>query len=216
MNTRGLATRPAPVKRHPYVDFGMEPVGDQPVIETFRLLALQVRNSIDALSRPSVMVMSARPADGRSLVASSLASAITPHVGPVLIVDADVVGAGLASNNSATPWPEDGLVIHPDGDGASLMPAVYRYRVDTRRQSQLQIVDQVRGVLDLAQSRGVFAIVDTPACLVSSLAFSVIDLVGGILYVARRRFEDPSVHQEIRSQLDRLGATVLGVVFNEM
>jgi hypothetical protein len=40
-------------------------------------------------------------------------------------------------------------------------------------------------------------------------------MTGGVLYVAKRRKRGSVPHRDIRVQLELVGATVVGVVFNE-
>ena len=218
MNALGMRSKPVASARRIDLDFADQPVGDQPLVETFRLLALQVRNALQGMRQRSILIMSPRPSDGRSLVASSLAHALAPLGGPVVIIDADVVGAGLTLNGSTPGWPDESTfhTAVQDGDGHAFLPLISHYRVDTTHRPQLDIVNDVQRVLEEARVLHTVAIIDTPACLSSSLAFTLAAMSGAVLYVARRRVEDASVHQEIRAQLDRLGASVLGVVFNEM
>lgn len=218
MNALGTHTKPIASTRQAVVDFAAQPVGDKPLVETFRLLALQVRNALRDMRQRSILVMSARQGDGRSMVASNLAHALAPLGGPVLIIDADVVGAGLPRNGATPSWHDESAFhagVH-QGNGNAYLPLVTHYRVDTTQRPQLDIVNEVHRVLEEAQELRTVAIVDTPSCLSSSLAFSLAGMAGAVLYVARRQVEDLSVHGEIRAQLDRLGATVLGVVFNEI
>ena len=218
MNTLGLQTKTIASTKQPALNFAEQPVGDQPLVETFRLLALQVRSALVDMRQRSILVMSARPGDGRSMVASHLAHALAPLGGPVLIIDADVVGAGLPRNGSAPSWPDESSfhAAVQQGNGHAYLPLVSHYRVDTIQRPQLDIVNEVHRVLEEAERLRTVALIDTPSCLSSSLAFNLAAGAGAVLYVARRQVEDLSVHQEIRGQLDRLGATVLGVVFNEM
>lgn len=218
MNTLGMRTKPIASRQHSVPNFAAQPVGDKPLVETFRLLALQVRSALRDMRQRSILVMSARPGDGRSMVASHLAHALAPLGGPVLIIDADVVGAGLPRNGATPTWHDESAshAAVQQANGHAYLPRVSHYRVDTTQRPQLDIVNEVHRVLEEAQELRTVAIIDTPSCLSSSLGFSLAGMAGAVLYVARRQVEDLSVHGEIRAQLDRLGATVLGIVFNEI
>ena len=194
-------------------DLAREPVSDQPLLETFRLLALQLDRMLPNLARQSILVLSARSGDGRSLLATSLAQSLASLRPPVVLLDADPVGGGLVPNGGVPSWPVDGTTVASEnGHG---LPALSRHRVDSGRRPQLQVIGEVHSVLEQAEEIGAITILDTPPCLVSSLAFSLVPSVGGVLYLARRRLEEAAVHEEIRGQLDLLGARLLGVVFNE-
>ncbi|HEV2954211.1 MAG TPA: hypothetical protein VG015_08980 [Candidatus Dormibacteraeota bacterium] len=201
------------------LDFLPEPVGDSPVLETFRLLAIQVERMLPQLERRSILILSARPGEGRSLVASGLARALTALVAPVVLIDADTIGSGGARNGAMPTWPVDGALSHAVNAVVSephpRLAPISKFQVAAGQRSQLQTVDDITRALDGAAANGAVAVIDTPACLSSSLALSLVGRVGGVIYVARKRVEDASTHREIRGQLDLLGAKVLGVVFNE-
>src|SRR5439155_3254250 len=156
MNALGMRSKSLASTRRINLDFADQPIGDQPLVETFRLLALQVRNALQGMKPRSILVMSPRPSDGRSLVASSLAHALAPLGGPVVIIDADVIGAGLSLNGSTPGWPDE-LAFHSAvqrGDGQAYLPLVSQYRVDTTHRPQLDIVTDVQRILEQARIRG--------------------------------------------------------------
>src|ERR1700737_1139618 len=59
---------------------------EPPIVETFRLLALNIQRLIGGLDRRSILVLSAWPNDGRSLICQSLARALSEIMPPVLLV----------------------------------------------------------------------------------------------------------------------------------
>lgn len=200
----------------------------RPIVESFRLLALNLQRVIGQEERRAIAVMSAWPADGRSLVAFCLARALAELMPPVLIVDADPTGsgvdelAGLAGSNGNR---------HPNGDAPA--PALGNYPINQVGgspnlrvlvpprnwsrvpRSPIVFVEELSHAVQLAMSEGITVVIDTPACTTSSLPFHIATSATGILYVARNRVQDARTHLDIRAQLDALGARVLGVVFNE-
>lgn len=163
--------------------------------ESFRLLALNVSQLLDP-TRRSVLVMSARPRDGRTLATVGVAQALAELGERVLLIDADPVGAAA--------------------DRASELPPL-RYASPGRLgiTTQNAFIAKIGELLAAAEAEGLTVVIDTPPCTSSSVAFHLARSVGGVLYVARRRHEDPAIHADVRSQLDLLGARVLGIVFNE-
>ena len=167
---------------------------DDALAESFRLLALNIQRLLEGDSRRSVLVMSAHPEDGRTLVVVRLAQALAEVSEPILVLDVDPLGsADFRSAHSLR-------VVAP----ARLGPT-----------TQASLISKARDVLSAAEGEGLTVIIDTPPCTRSSVAFHLARRVGGVLYVARRRREDLAVHADVRSQLDLLGARVLGIVFNE-
>jgi Mrp family chromosome partitioning ATPase len=173
------------------------PAAENPLVESFRLLAL---NALRLLAdRPrSILVMSALPGDGRSFTAARLAQALCEISAPVMLVDADPLGAA-------------------DGTHRAWDPRRLRFVALGKAHfaTQAELLAQTNETLAVAERDGIPVVVDTPACTRSSIAFHLAPRVGGVLYLARRRPHDASVHGDVRAQLDLLGANVLGVVFNE-
>jgi Mrp family chromosome partitioning ATPase len=178
------------------------PVTDQPMVETFRLLALNVDRLLAELAPRSILVLSARSDDGRSLVATSLAAALAEICPRVLLVKADPIGS------------EDGLdpkLSHSTEKGWLRVADCSR----PGAASQIDFVASVTAVIEEGLRQGATVVVDAPACTTSTVAFHLAQSIGGVLYLARQRAENPDIHHDIRAQLDMLGANILGVVFNE-
>jgi Mrp family chromosome partitioning ATPase len=178
------------------------PVTDQPLVETFRLLALNVDRLLTYPAQRSVLVLSARSDDGRSLVATSLATALAEICPRVLLVKADPIGSddGHASKLSRTT--ENGWLSVADCSRPGQVP-------------QSDFVAGVTATIDEGLRLGAIVVVDAPACTTSTVAFHLAPEVGGVLYLARQRAESSDIHHDIRAQLDMLGANILGLVFNE-
>lgn len=96
-------------------------------------------------------------------------------------------------------------------------PRLWLMQPDRSRISrQADLVPVVGSILEEGERAGLSMVVDTPACTLSSLGFSLASEAAGIVYVARLRAKGGvSVHREVRAQLDFLGASVIGVVLNE-
>ncbi|HEX2648175.1 MAG TPA: hypothetical protein VHO95_13190 [Candidatus Dormibacteraeota bacterium] len=179
------------------------PVTDQPVIESFRLLALNVNSLLTEQNDRSVVLISARADAGRSLVAASLAAALAEVCHRVLLVKADPIGA----DNGFERFLDESSI----GPGWLRVVDCSSHAKRSHAAFMWHIFDTVAE--GLAQQATV--VVDPPACTASTVAFQLAPRMGGVLYLARRQIEDVSIHHDIRAQLDLLGARVLGVVFNE-
>ena len=182
--------------------------GDNPLNESFRLLALNVSRMMAAQPAPILAVLSAGHGDGRSLTAGGLGRALSEIAPPVLLLHADVLGGEPRQTEAAAWSPGDAGRLAPLNQCRVLVEA-------TGLRSHAELVAWMEGILGSARGQGLTVVVDTPPCTVSSLAFSIAAAADGVLYVARRRRQDRRVHGDIRTQLDLIGARVLGIVFNE-
>jgi Mrp family chromosome partitioning ATPase len=192
-----------------------------PFIESFRLLAMNLNRLLEEVERRSILVVSGLPGDGRSLTAMWLARALAEISSPVLLVDADPVGSGSpapwrrslqSTNGNGSSHPVIGSSSPFEVDGQQ---GLYTYLPQAGKRAQSAFLGDVIDTLGHALAEGMAAVVDTPACLHSTVAFGLAPHVGGVLYVARPYAGHRPPHLEIRNQLDLLGANVLGVVVNE-
>jgi Mrp family chromosome partitioning ATPase len=179
-------------------------MASEPLVESFRLLAMNIDRLLNEQPRRVIEVVSAYPRDGRSLAALALARALAELGQPVVLVDADPFGGGLNAGKSGARQPLEappGLsILSPGHNGFT---------------SQVELMDEIHEQIAMAVKGGATVIVDTAACTLSSLAFRVAAWSTAAIYIARRRVGDLSLHAEIRGQLDLAGIQVLGVVFNE-
>ena len=192
------------------------PIAGRPIVESFRLLALNIQRLLEPEPRRCVAVLSAWPADGRSLAAAALARALAELMPPVLLVDADPAGSGI--NGSMPPLRAKRRRDEPPIEAAGeLSPRQLQRLVPEKNglKTQAQFLAEVQGAIEQALQSHMTVVVDTPACTSSSVAFYIATGATGVLYVARNRIRDDGIHRDIRAQLDLLGVRVLGVVFNE-
>jgi Mrp family chromosome partitioning ATPase len=182
-------------------------------VESFRLLALNIRRALSDEARRVIVLMSAHPGDGRSLCAASLAQALSLLAPPVILIDGDPLGAGLSP---LQPSPALALEAAAPRSGAQHDAQSARLRVfrPTHRLDHSALVDEVESAVARIADQAT-VIIDTPPCTISSLGFHLAASATGVLYVARRRAQDSAIHREIRGQLNLLGIPVFGVVFNE-
>src|SRR6202022_70943 len=106
-----LAVRPAATETHRQAS-PVTSIVEPPIVETFRLLALNIQRLIGGLDRRSILVLSAWPNHGRSLICRSLARALSEIMPPVLLVDADPAGAGV--NGHGMPGSRNGSGHHEE------------------------------------------------------------------------------------------------------
>jgi len=183
--------------------------------ESFRLLALNTRRALGREPRRVIVMMSAHPGDGRSLCCASLAQALSALMPPVILIDADPLGAGLTdlgrySAQAFEAMKDSASTLQFD----SPIPALQVFR-PAHRLDHSALIEEVESAVATSVAEDATVIIDCPPCTNSSLAFHLASLATGVIYVARRRAQDSAIHSEIRGQLNRLGTRIIGVVFNE-
>ncbi|MBO0835247.1 MAG: hypothetical protein J2P28_06975 [Actinobacteria bacterium] len=178
--------------------------------EGFSLLALNALKMLDEKPERSLLVMSARRREGRSSTVCGLAGAIAAVSRPVVVVTSDPDCRGLervASSRVDTLWRA--------GDTPS-PPALQLVTPWSVLDPEADLMETTHHLLREAVASGATVILDGPAATESSLAFYLATAVSGVLYVVRpKKTATRAVHAEIRTQLDILGARVLGIVVNE-
>ncbi len=185
-----------------------------PFAESFRLLALNVGSALAQEPCKGVVVMSAYPGDGRSLIAANLAIALAERQ-PTILGDAD--------SRATTPV---GSMFKLEGGGRSDgLPDALRQVVQAADRPRLWLtathqshVDGANGLQEIiraASSAAIFTVLDSPPATVSSEAFFLAREVGHVVYVVRRVAQDMEVHRQVREQLRRLDARIIGLVVNE-
>lgn len=178
--------------------------------EGFRLLALNVQRLIGDSDRRSIVVLSAKPREGRSTTAAALAKAMSRMAHPVVLIDADPDGSGLI--DVVPSWTQEEGGRDPRGSGPRLQVLNPWFPAGTPETFLGRVKDAIQDAVDA----GATVIIDAPACGISSAAFYLATDATGVLYVTRPSItQDGGVHADVRAQLDLLGARVLGVVVNE-
>jgi len=183
--------------------------------ESFRLLALNTRRAIAGEPRRVIVVISAHPGDGRSLCSASLAQALSALMPPVVLVDADPLGAGLSDLRLYSAQAFDAITrsttsVQFDEPVPPLQVFQPAHRLD-----HAALIEEVESAVSTSVAEQATVIIDSPPCTISSLGFHLASIATGVIYVARRRAQDGAIHREIRGQLNRLGTRIIGVVFNE-
>ena len=191
-------------------------------IESFRLLAASLRTMHASRRLHTVLVMSAYPGDGRTTTVLNLGIALAEAGSRVLLVDADLRRPALARLLGIEPAPPlqailaNGHLPAPEAtpgqpteiEGMRVLPAE-----PIPRHHPLPALEPLaRWLADHAEVDHI--ILDSPPCLHYADAFQLAPLVDGVLYVVRRRRQDPEAQRGVRAQLEQLGANLLGIVFN--
>jgi Mrp family chromosome partitioning ATPase len=177
-------------------------------------MAMNLSVLLSAAPRRGVVVMSPRRRDGRTSVATRLASA-TAQRGPTLLVASP--GRADAEYSSLIRWSRNG-----DMDE---VPEHLRHATATTEHKGLWLVapqplslmrspSALASFVADATDAGFTTIFDSPPATLASCAFELAHEVGQALYVVRD-VGDLEVHRRIYEQLHRLDVKVIGLVVNE-
>lgn len=191
--------------------------------ESFRLLALTVERLNELGKLKTILVMGAYPGDGRTTTVNHLGLALAEMGRRVILVEADGQQAGLSrllsadGNRPATaspPAPAEQFFLSPE-----LVHETTNPHLGLVRHSSLGLAEAEptawEALLARLRPAADYIILDSPPCLKNADAFFLAPIVDGVIYVVRRRAQDVEAQRTIQARLTRLGATVLGVVFNE-
>lgn len=188
--------------------------------EAFRLLRTNALHALGGPARPTLLVTSAVPGEGKSIAAASLAAIMARTDGPALLIEADLrrprlarllgveAGVGLAQVLLAQRELAD-AVAPTSIEGLSLLPAGLS---PASNPSDLLGAGALAGILEAARARYRTIIIDTPPALGMADASLLAPRVDGVLFVvrlghARRRDVLASL-----AQLRAVGARLAGLV----
>ncbi|MEX2447948.1 MAG: polysaccharide biosynthesis tyrosine autokinase [Solirubrobacterales bacterium] len=199
--------------------------------EVFRLLRANLRYFKAQQDVKSVVVTSAAPGEGKTLVSLGLALAAVTSGERVLLIEADLRDPGLSRvlNLEAS----GGLSWVLTEDYGSVADAVTQVRAselaDAVGDTMLDVIpagaippnptelvesQRMGEVLAFAEGAYDFIVIDTPPVLVVSDAIPLIMASSGVLAVSGIGVSTRSSATDLAVQLDRLGASTLGLVAN--
>lgn len=199
--------------------------------EVFRLLRANLRYFKARQDVKSVVVTSAEPGEGKTLVSLGLALAAVTSGERVLLIEADLRDPGLSRVLELPPsgglsWAltdENGNL----GDAVTEVPA--GELADAIGDAKLDVVSagaippnptqlveskRMRDLIALAEDRYDLVVIDTPPVLVVSDAIPLIMATSGVLAVSGLGVSTRTSAADLAEQLERLGATTLGLVAN--
>ena len=202
---------------------GAVPAPGSPLAESFGLLEANLRFvSVDSHPRV-IMVTSADESEGKTTTVVQLAGSLARTGTRVLLIDADlrrprvaaalglVEGVGLSSAlTDGTPIAE---LTQPVDDGTL---SVLGAGPTPPNPAQLLSSAAMRQLLAAAAEDYDLVLVDTPPVLPVADAAGLAGLVDGVLLVARHGRTRAERLARARAQLDRAGASTLGVVLVQL
>ena len=206
----------------PSVPLPMLSQAASPAAEAFRALRTTIRFQAEEHAQKALLVTSAGPQEGKSLIAANLASALAQMGLRVTLIDANLRTPSLHDAFGVSQVP--GLGDYLDGaegapafhencgvDGLNLLaagaaPEHAPELLASRRMAAL--------IADLARQRD-HVILDTPPLLVAADAAALARCVDGALLVVRANRTRRDQVQRAKAMLEQIDAHVLGVVFND-
>ena len=192
-----------------------------PAAEAFRALRTTLRFQAEEHARKAVLVTSAGPQEGKSMVAANLAVALAQMGLRVALLDANLRTPSLHTAFGVAQQPGladylgggDDPHVHEDcgATGLSLLPAgnVPEHAPELlASQRMADLIAELAG-----QSNHV--ILDTPSLLLAADAASLARRVDGVLLVVRANHTQRDHVRRAKAMLAQIDANLLGVVFND-
>jgi len=213
--------------------------GRAPASEAFRILRTNVLSSASGTPLKTILIASAEPGAGKSTVLANLAAAMAQAGRKVVVVDSDLrhpclhqvfdlpndVGLSSIIHNSSSvdtalqATKLQGVSVLTSGplapDPAGLLGASKMKALVQELAQESDIVSKMKALVqELAQESDI-VLFDTPPLLAVADTAVLAPLVDGVLLVAARDQATGKRVQRVLQQLDRVGARVLGIIFNK-
>jgi len=200
------------------------PVEEHLVLEAFRVLRTNLR--FIRVQRPDAKVFtisSVAASEGKTTIASNLASTLASEGNRVLVIDADLRRPSIHTvfRIERSPGLADALI-----DKANTSHAVHRSHIEgltllpagsvAPNPSELLGSEVFRDLLARARSSFDIVIVDTPPLLAVTDPSLVASVTDGLLLVVRAGVTDRNALAMSCAELRRMQIPVLGVVMNEI
>ncbi len=216
--------------------FDSKHLGHEPLspaeTEVFRMLRANLRYSKGQTEVRSVVVTSAEPGEGKTLVSLGLALAAASSGERVLLIEGDLRDPGLSrvlhlgggsglSGLLLAEGPFDFDQAVDQVDASQISDAVSGVYVDVIGAGQIPpnptaLVEskRMRDLLVAAEDSYDFVVIDTPPILVVSDAMPLIIASSGVLAVSGLGVATQGSAADLVGQLERLSVPVLGLVAN--
>ncbi|HEY6425738.1 MAG TPA: hypothetical protein VIX84_00755 [Acidimicrobiales bacterium] len=196
-------------------------------LDAFRTLALTIDSLVGDSPILSLAFVSAVPGEGRTLSTELLSLAYSELCPPVRLLDADPFQDAVTKRHHRrfrNGRNDHSQGVASEGEGIALESAPASGdlppfdRIPIARDAypgRSAFLQDVRSELDASVALGARVLVDTPACSLSSIGFSIAQMVDAAIYVVRPDRAALETHREVLSQLELLKINVLGTVLNE-
>lgn len=187
------------------------------------MLCTRILSVLQNKSVKTILVTSPNPMEGKSTVASGIATGLARNKCKVLIVDADLrkphqqkfyrVSAkqGLSDFLSNKEIKVEDVIQQNVRPGIDLLPSLVEYSdpTDLFQSPQLGILFEKMKAYDVV-------LLDAPALLAAPDAYNLAVMVDGVLIVVQRGLTTNSDLRAICDHLEAVGSKLLGVVINQV
>jgi len=200
--------------------------------EVFRMLRANLRYFRARKDIKSVLVTSAEPGEGKTLISLGLALAAVTSGEKVVLLEADMRDPGLSRVLDLGPVGGLSAALTADGPldiSAAVTEVDAGKLLDTAGAATLDVIPagaippnptelvesrRMKDLIAAAEREYDFVVIDTPPVLVVSDAMPLIMSVSGVLAVSGLGVSTHNSAVELAEQLDRLGVSTLGLVAN--
>ncbi len=194
---------------------------DSPTAEAFRALRANIKFARGAGSPRVILLADTDSGAARPTVAANLAIALAQAGDPTILIDADLRQPGLhrllgvpgdaglstlLREASAEP-----TLVATGVPGLRLLPA----GPPPPNPAELLASDDFRALLLWAREAATFVIIDAPPVTAVSDALAIAAIADGTLLVVRAGHTRRPAAQRAKEELERVGATLLGVVLTD-
>jgi capsular exopolysaccharide synthesis family protein len=193
------------------------------ISESFRSLRTNIQYANIDSPPKVIMVTSALPQDGKSVVAANLAIALAQSQREAILIDADLRRPRVHRNFGIA-----------NREGLSNLFVQNHFTLDhTLRSSGVPHLDlltsgglppnpaelisseKMKAILGMARGQAEYLVIDTPPVLAVTDPIAMASNVDGVILVVRMgRTKKPAARQAVQ-QLQRTGAKILGIVLND-
>ena len=191
--------------------------------EAFRILTSNLKFTNLEGSFKCIGVTSAIPAEGKSTIAANLALTLALEGKRVVLVDADLRRPslhklfGIRPPLGLTTALVDGTEPHGLCHNFNDMPLkILTAGISPPNSSELLGSNRMKLVLKSLAEKADFVILDCPPTLGLNDTLALSGAVDGFLLVVARGGASRTAIKQTKAQLDRIGAKLIGAVFNRM
>ncbi|HEX9246027.1 MAG TPA: polysaccharide biosynthesis tyrosine autokinase [bacterium] len=199
------------------------PQHNPPFDEAYRQLRVALEARKNGKAGKAFVVTSLKPGEGTSTVVANLARAFARAGTRTIVIDASLrrptqhTRFGIANEKGLVQVLRgeagvDDVLAKTDDANLSVLPAGGVIKETDELFGSGAIAEVLAGL----KQRGGVILVDTPAAGAFTDAFSLAGLASGVLLVLDARQAPGTAAEQVKSQLTRLGAKVLGIVLTKV
>lgn len=177
-----------------------------------KTLGLEINRMMQEQQVQTLLLASAYPGDGRTLIAATLATALVDLGLRVTVVAATQSGTALANQLLAGADPD---TLTPAGDGSIAAAAGLTLVPEATLPIHYPDPEEMGLLLQRLRSQADVVLLDSVACLSAPDAYILAPLVDAVIYVVRRRQQDVVAQRSVIARLTRFGARLAGTLYNE-